>query len=325
MVKQKALGTEGFLLAILLAGGLSALNYYTGNPQQLAGDMGLCLPSTNLWTIPRLWSWILNLALIIGSGITLHLFNKSYSIVQTTDTVLPSAFMVLCAANPWLSGLLCTSIIMVVANIIALIVMFDCYRARNATQQVFVVFMMISLGTMFQYAFLFLIPAYIIIAMMMKCFRFKEFVAMLMGLAAPYWMAIGTGIVTIDSFTMPTMTNLFDGFTTTRNLFICMINIGLTSLGAVLISLNNAVKLYAGNSQRRLYNNAIIVLGLTSIVAIVANFNNLTAYIATLYLYASVQLANLYALWNVKKGSTWILFLAMIYVSGFVLMVYHLF
>lgn len=322
MVKQKALGTEGFLMAFVLAAALSALNYFTGNPQHLEGNMGICLPSPNLWQLPQLWSWILNLALILGIGVTLHFLNKSYSVVQTTDTILPSAFMVMTASNPWISGLLCSSTIMVMVNVIALIIMFDCYRVRNATQQIFVVATVLSIGTMFQYAFIFLIPAYVIIAFMMKCFRFKEFVAMLMGLVAPYWIAVGMGIVPLDSFTMPTLSNLFAGFATTHDLILGLSQVGATVLLAVILALNNAVKLYAGNSQRRLYNNAIIVLGVFCIVSVCFDFNNLMVYIATLYLFASVQLANMYALWNVRKGSTWALFMAMIYVAFFILMVY---
>ena len=321
-MKHKALGTEGLLAAFIVAAALALINFFLGHPQHLEGNMGICLPSPNLWPIPPLWSWIANLSLMLIIGVTVHFVNKSYSIVQTTDTVLPAAFLVFCASNPWLSGLLNTSMIMAIINVLAIIMMFECYRARNATQQIFIVATMLSVGSMFQYAFIFMIPAYLIIALMMKCLRFKEFIAFLLGLAAPYWVGIGLGLIPLSSFSTPTLTNLFDGFTSTSDLLIGLLNIGITAIIAILMTLNNAVKLYAGNTRRRLYNNSISLLGLVCIICMSIDFNNLTAYVATFYLTAAVQLANTYALWNIPKGSLWLAVVAALYIASFAVMLW---
>lgn len=324
-MKQKALGTEGMLLAILLAALLSALNFFIGHPVRLEGNLGICLPSPNLWDLPDLASWITNLVLIIGMGITFYLVNKSFSIVQTTATVLPAAIMVLVSTNPWINALLDTSTIMMWVNTLALIMMFNSYKLHNATQQVFVVATMLSLGSMFQYAFLFMIPAYLINMGMMKVFRFKEICAFLMGLVAPYWVAIGLGIVPISSFAIPTFTNLFSGFAPAEDIFTGLLNIGITAILAVILGLNNMMKLYAGNTRRRLFNNAIMVLNIISIVAIAVDSGNITAYLGTLYLTTAVQIANLYALWNVPNGRSWLLFVTLLYLISFGFMVYSSF
>lgn len=319
-MRYKALGTEGLLIAVGLAGAMSAVAMFVGGPVQNPEDFGLCLYSPNLWTISPLWSWILNLTLIIGIGVTLHFFNKTYSLVQDTDTVLPALFMVMCASLTWIDSLLSSSLVMALLNVIALYLMFGCYRDLNATRQIFVVGTIISIGSMFQYSYVFLIPAYLIIAGMMKCLRFREFIAFLMGLAAPYWVGIGLGIIPLDSFHLPEFHYPFESFVTKKGMLVGMLNIGITALLSILFALGNAVKLYAGNSQRRLYNNSVMTLGLTAILCMVFDSDNLTAYAATFYLTAAVQFANVFALKNVRHGAGWMTFTFMAYAAMFTLM-----
>lgn len=320
-MKYKTLGTEGFLGAVALAIALAFIYYLFGTPYKIDADLGVCLPSPDLWPIPSLWSWLINFALILGSSVALIFFNKSYSVIQSADTVLPSLFLLLTVTNPWASDLLGSSSLMVVINLLCLATIFSCYKSLNATQEVFVVATMLSLGSMFQYAFIFLMPGYILIGLLMKCFRFKELAAFLMGVAAPYWIAVGMGLVPVESFHLPTFTNLWDGFSSKTDLLTGVLNIGITALVAVILALNNAVKLYAGNTQRRLYNNAISVLGLICIAGMALDFNNLPTYLATFYMTVAFQIGNTFALWNIKKAAWWLGFIVAVYLTMFLIMV----
>lgn len=321
-MKYKTLGTEGFAGAMVIAIALTFIYYLTG-PQGLnpKGELGVCLPSPNQWNLPSIWSWSLNLVLIIGSAVALFFFNKSYSLIQTADEILPAMFLLLTATNPWSSGQLSSSSLMVAINIICLATIFNCYKSRNATQEIFVVATMLSLGSMFQYAFIFLMPGYILIGLLMKCFRFKEFCAFIMGIAAPYWIAIGMGLVPLEAFRLPTFTSFIEGLASGSDLLLGMLNVGVTSLVAIILALNNAVKLYAGNTQRRLYNNAIAVLGLICMAGMILDFDNLPAYLATFYMTAAVQVANFFALWNIRKGLLVLGIIALIYISLFLGMI----
>ena len=94
-------------------------------------------------------------------------------------------------------------------------------------------------------------------------------------------------------------------------------------LTGFLLSLNNTVRLYAGNTQRRLCNTAINVLGLVCAACMVIDFNNMVVYMATVYMITAIQLANLFALWNIQHGSRWLSGLSLVYVLGFLLMVFY--
>lgn len=308
------------MLAILMACVMSAVVYFFGNPQHLEGELGICMPSPNLWQLPAVASWLMNLGMIIMLGIFLHIFNKTYNFVNSSDTMLPAAFIFLCGSNPWIDAMLTSSVIMVAANLICLQFIFGCYRSEKGMQPLFIVGSVLSLCSMFQYAFIFLIPAYIIIALVIKCLHFKSFIAMLMGVAAPYWIGIGLGLIPLESFSMPSFSNLFDGFGSKQALLVGLVNCAVTIAISLLLALYNAVKLYAGNTRRRLLNNAIIVLGLTCAVCCVCDVDNIPVYMATLYMVMAAQLANLFVLHNVRYPHTTIFILVALYIVSFVLM-----
>ncbi len=317
---SKTVDIGGLLLVIVLACAMSAFVFYFDSPQHLQGELGLCLPSPNEWQLIPLASWIINLCLMVGISVILYSFNKTYNFINSPDMVLPAAFIIMTASCPWVSGMLNSSMLLAIVNLICMFVLFGRFKSENATQQVFVVATLLSIGSMFQYAFVFMVPVFILICLLLKCFRFKEFMAMLMGLAAPYWIGLGFGILKFDEFYLPTLTNLFNGFTTGEDLFIGLLNVGLTALLALMLALNCAVKLYAGNSQRRLYNNALNILGLGCVACICCDFNNLTTYLVTLYMIAAVQIANLFALWNIRNSKIVLGIIMAVYVAFFLFM-----
>lgn len=322
MNNRHVMGRDGLALAILLSLAMFALAYFEAAPQPLAGDTGICFPSPNLWGLNALWGWVANMASLLTAWIVLALVNKEFTIVQGSDTVLTGMFAIMTSSNLWLSGALSSSGILALANLICLVVLFGCYRKQNATQEMFLIASILAIGSMFQYAFIFMMPAYLIGAIMMKCFRFKTFIAFLMGIAAPYWIALGFGIVNFDDFTMPTFTNLFNGHVTKFGLLVGLINIGATVLIGLVLVFLNWVKLYAGNTQRRLYNMVVNVLGFFCVMCIIIDFNNMVAYLATMYMIAAVQLGNFFALRNVYRGNRVVIVLCLLYILGFTLMVW---
>lgn len=319
MVTRHAMGKEGMLLAILVSVAMIVTAFYAATPEPLAGRMGLCLPSPNEWPLTPFAGWLINLLLMGGVTVTLYLLNKEFNFVRGSDTVLTGTFLVMASSNAWITEGLSSSLIMALANLICLLILFGCYRKKNSTQEIFVIATILSIGSMIQYAFIFMMPAYLLGAMLLKCFNFKSFIAFLMGIAAPYWIAVGLGIIPLDRFRMPTFTNMFDGFATTTDLFFGMANIAFTVLLGLMIGLNNSVRLYAGNTQRRLYNMVLNVIGLFAVGFMLIDFTNMVVYMATIYMITAVQLANMFSLRNVQYGGRWLLCLGAVYVASLVL------
>lgn len=321
MVHRHVMGKEGMTLAVIASLAMAAVAFFVDTPSALSGDMGICFPSPNGWGMPPLWGWIFNLSALLVACATLYGVNKEFTIVQGSDTVLLGMFLIMATSNTWVSGILTSSGIMALANLICLMVLFGCYRKRNASQEIFVIGSILSVGSMIQYAFIFMIPVYLIGSIMLKCFNFKAFIAYLMGLAAPYWVGIGLGIIPLDAFTMPTLSNLFDGYATKSGLLVGLLNVGVSVTIGLILALSNGVRLYAGNTQRRLYNMVVNLLGFVAAVCMTVDFNNMVAYMATSYMITAIQLGNLFALRNVHRGSLGLFILSLIYIGSFVLMV----
>lgn len=301
-MRYKAIGKAGFAAAILLAVAFCIISFFFWPAHRIAGKLGLCLPSPDEWTINPVSSWIINTVLILGSGLSLAFINRIYSFVKSTDYVLPAVFIMLTASNPLLDGYLNASVIMVVVCIISLSVMFTTYKQANASREVFIVATLISIGSMFQYAFLSMVPAFIGVAAVMKCLRFRELVAFALGIIAPYWVGVGLGLIPLSAFSVPAFTNIFEGFSDKADVFLILLNIGVVSLVSLLLALNNGVVLYAGNSQIRAMNNAINIVCLTCVVCMFFDFYNIRTYFATIYMGAAVQLGNLFALFKFRRG-----------------------
>lgn len=323
MIHRQAMGNEGLMAVLLASAIMVSLAHFTGTPPRLGGDMGICLPSPNAWGLSDLWGWVANTTVLALCVLTLYIVNRQFTFVQGSDTVMTGMFALLVSSNLWTSGNLSASGLMALANLVCLIVLFGCYSKRNASQELCVIATILSLGSMIQYAFIFMMPVYIIGAGILKCLRFKSLIAFLLGIAAPYWVGLGLGIIRIEDFTMPTMANLFHGFTSKPTLLVGGINIGFTLILSLILALGNMVRLYAGNTQRRLYNLVIDILGLASVVCMIFDANNMVAYICTFYMIAAVQAGNFFALRSIYHGNHWLLAFSLLYITGLALMIFY--
>lgn len=316
---RETMGKAGFTGAIAAAILMSATAFLAGAPVPLQGGSGLCLPSPDTWNILTPFSWALNLLLMLGIVGSVYILNKNYAFVPGNDMALPGLLAIMSMSCPWVAGPLNSSTILLAANVACLSIVFSCFKQRNATQELFAIATILSLGSMVQYAFIFMIPAYIAIAAMLKCLHFKGAIAFILGLIAPYWVGIGLGIIPLTAFSMPAISGLFPGAEAPQSILAGLTACAVTALGALVAGLYNSVKLYAGNSQRRLYNVSINILGVLCAFCMVIDFGNMPAYIGTLYLAAAVQFANIFALHNVRRGSWWLAGICTLYAAAFVL------
>ena len=321
-MRARGIGKGDLAIAVVLAGTMCAASLLFDPKTRLSGEMGICLPSPNLWDIIPIWSWGANTLLIVLMAVGCFVLNRHFNFIRSTEPVLPGMFLVLVASNPWNDVSLCASTLLCVVVMLCLTLLFGCYRSTNATQEIFLIATFLSIGSMCQYAFLPFIVPMVAAAIIMKAFRLKEALALLMGLVVPYWIGIGFGLIRLDSFRLPEFSNLFGGFAETPDLILLLSSTGLAMLIGLLLGFNNSMKLYAGNSRVNALNMAISLTGLTSIICIIVDFSNMMAYISTLYFAVAVQIANLCALWTFKREWVVCLIPVVVYVGFFVAMLF---
>lgn len=295
------IGKTGVVVAVGVAVAMCVLSLLFHPVEISPLQYGICLPSPDSWGFEAVWSWTVNTLLIGLIALLLFLINKSYNFVRTTEPVIVSLFLVMSCSGPWFTQGINTSVLLCLANVVSLGIIFDTYASRNATQEMFVLGVVIGIGAMVQYAFLAMAMVYVLWALFMKVLRIKETLAYITGLLCPYWIALGTGWLSFSDFHFPSLTPLFTEGQDPSEFFILLSGIAIATVVGFIASLVNSIKLYAGNSQVNAMNLCVTALGAASVVCILLDYDNMWAYVTTLYMAATVQIANICALWNPRE------------------------
>lgn len=316
-MKHKIIGKEGMILVIVAMLAMSLAGHLFIPDARLNGEMGLFLPSPNLWQIDGLFSWGCNTGLLLAVAFGAILLNNHYNFIRSQDPVAPAVFLLGVGSVYWISSRLGASTVLLVGNFLCVTLLLGCYRKPNATQECFIVATILSLGSMIQYAFLLMVPVFFLCTLILHVMRVKETLAFLIGLVAPYWVVFGLGILSFDDFNMPQLSNIFSGFAPAADMIIILTNVGLTMIVAILATLNIEVKLFAGNSRIMALNNIIIVTGLGACIGILVDFNNMPAYLGSFYFASSFQTANVFALWKPSRPRVLLTLISLFYTGFF--------
>ena len=261
---------------------------------------GILFPSPREWPLIPIAASSLNLLLIAACSLLLYITNKSYGIVKSQQPLWTSFFLPLMCGNTMISGHLTASPVVVGMLLITMAPLLASYRARNSTRDYFFMATCLSVGAMFQVAFVPFILAVIAGGFVMKSLRFKELCAIGLGLVAPFWVLFGLGIVSPFSANFPPVETIFTA-SLGQGMSVMVIGAGAGLLAGLVLALNNGIKLYAGNAGIRSYNNVINIFGITAVLAMMFDINNVQAYTGVFALWLSNQMAHLFTLWKFNK------------------------
>lgn len=278
-------------------------------------------PGPDGWGISYPLSSLLNYILIIGISLALHLLNKNFNFINSTDTVMPSAMLVLCSSNLLLDQYLNQSLLLGSAMVLVLGILMGCYRNRRSMAELFLCATILSITAMFNYCALLFACGLILMALAMQCLNFRGFVAIIMGVLAPWWILFGFGIVNFEDFHFPRINTIFQFVGCGNANFMEWINYGVTSLIFLMCSLYNAVGLYAGNTKRRVLCNTFMLMGFISIAGIMIDARNASSYMVCFYISTAVQLTNLFVLHNLKNVRGVLCFFLILYCAMYIAMI----
>ena len=172
---------------------------------------------------------------------------------------------------------------------------------------------------MLEYAFLPLMLVYPAMAVMIKVMRVKEMTAYVMGLVAPYWVGLGFGLISLSDFRLPQFlinVPIADG----NYLLFIFISLATMALTGLIMMLNNAMLIYAGNMRVRTFNNMINLMGFSCAIFMLADFDNFGAYASTFCFAVSVQISNFFAMRRIEHSGVWFWSLMSLFIAYFFFM-----
>lgn len=291
---NKYLNGRFFTVVIFCFTVISALvSLYSNKIPQFDGNFGICLPSSNLWIGNDLLSWGVNILLISGIAVILIIINKIFPFIRSVTAVFASIFLLLESCNPYVTTQLLDGTIMCLITVAGIFILYSTYQAPQLKRLIFLIFFLLSVCSMFQYAFLFLIPIFIIGLIQMRALTLKGLIAAILGLLTPYWIAIGTGIISLDMLAVPEISSIFTA-NELGNVPELLINASITAFISLVLLIINLLNVFNSKLQTRAYNGFISILSLFSIIMIFIDYNNILTYIPLLNCCAAIQIAHFF-------------------------------
>lgn len=309
-------GKGGFVFAFVTFVVLTLLPGSVAVPDKIVGSgYGVCLPSVAVWPIETTASMWINMALIVAAAVYSVFVTKHFNFVPADNLLYASTLLLMCGATPWTTERLNSGVLMLLLVLVCLNILFSLYGRRNCAEGIFLVFSFLSIGSMVQYAFLLLMPVFLLGSIFLRSMRLREVVAMLLGIAAPYWILLATGVVKFSEFHLPSLTNLFSGAESPMDLFRLLLTVGISALIFLFSLLVNSMRHASAGVMSRARWSFIHLLGFSLLWFMVFDFTNLLTYLPAFFLCVGYECS----LWGMRLRVTQrhylALFLFVVYIS----------
>ncbi|MGN0214123.1 MAG: hypothetical protein ACI4AH_04860 [Muribaculaceae bacterium] len=240
-------------------------------------------------------SVVLNSACILVVAILMVALNKTFNFIRSVTWVFASVFLMLTASNPITSGRLYSGTLICLAVIIISFIMFASFQQRRSQRNVFTAFGVIATFSMFQYAFIYLLPVVALGFMLMKVMNLRSFLAMIIGIVTPFWIVLGLNLADFNNFALPS----YESFWTVLERPQMHINIiGMVLLALLTIGLvcANLFHIITYKLQVRAYNGFFVYLSAFTTLMLAIDYRNAFNYLPVLHLCLGVQFAHFFTI-----------------------------
>jgi hypothetical protein len=280
---------------------------------------GICFSAPDTWMPCSMASCIVNMSLLLVSALSLIMLNARYNFMPHSSHLSAALFLLLVSASPVIIGRLNSSSILVLINIFALALLFSAGQLKSYAPAIFLIASTLSIGSMVQYAFIFFIPIYAFANVILNGFHWKDLGALILGTLAPYWIILGTGLVSPSDLQLPQMQFIQIPQSEQTEFFIFLITILITVLWSIIALLSNSIGIISAGTATRKYFNTLTVPLIASMILMAIDYSNISVYAATFFLFAAIQAGYIKAL--SRNGKTWAIFSValIIYISLFII------
>ena len=234
------------------------------------------------------------LCLLVTGGIMLAL-NKVFNYVRSVTHLFVSAFFVLQIAHPASLVSFNAGTLLSLVTAIATLPLFGAYQDKHSQRSIFLIFAIAAAGTMFNYAFLVLIPAFLLGFLNMGVLNLKGMLAMLFGLVTPFWIVMGLGVVTPADFVAPEFHGIWHQPGSTAATLLLVLTL-LTLVVGVALAVMNLLTIMNYRRQTRVYNAFFVFMLMSSLIAICIDYSKVAIYLPLLNLMTAVQIAHAHTL-----------------------------
>ncbi len=290
------------------------LSFRNGAPMPLDGDKGLLLQSPNLWFVSGAGSFTLS---IVSYGLISFLMlsiNRSFNVLRSMTMLFCGMFLIMGLGTPDLMVQFYGGTLMCVVMLLCSVMLFSVYGAPDQTRRIFLLFLIVSLTGMCQYAIFFYIPALLLGCAQMRVLGLRAFLAAIFGIVTPPWVLIGLGIVQVDSITAPDFSNYFSSMGMSEMLP-AVVAVGFTVLLGIGFTIANLFKILGYNAHTRAQNGFFSLMLLFTVLLIFIDYTEAAVYVPMLYCGTAFQIGHYFTLRRTRRSYIPILLIVVSYIA----------
>ena len=247
---------------------------------------------------PSLTSALINVCCLVGIGALMLLAGKLFSFVRSMTFIYVSAFFLLELAVPATSSVFNAGTALCLMLVLGVQALFASFEDLHSQGRIYLTMTILSAACLWQWAFVVLIPAFAIGFLYMRAMDLRGFLAMLLGLATPFWIVIGLGIVNpVTDFKPLEINAIWESLDMSqiRLLITWTVVVGLL---AILLTIINLMTILNYRLQFRVYNAFFIIVTLLSVLAICIDYRDMLVFLPLLNLCLAIQIAHSFTLSN---------------------------
>ena len=262
-------------------------------------------------------SWGINFMLLAATAGAMIAINRQFNILRTLSVFFAAYFIFTTCSTPDISSFLSVSSILAAGIILCMWILFTLYNERYSDRRIFLIFAILSAGTLYDWKFLFFIPVFIVGLAQMRILRFKKIMAALIGIATPPWIAFGLGLIPIPAiphiyFTSPALLLQAPGGLP----FLCAVV--LTMAIGFLFGSINLLRILGFNARARAYIGFLAILGIYTGALAIINFTALPDYVTLLNACVAFQVGHFFRATASRRGYIVVLLLLAAYTSLYI-------
>ncbi len=263
------------------------------------------------------WSLGAAMAATVAVAVVMVVLNRTFNILRTTTIVFAGMYMVMQGAIPDTGAQFTAGMVLNFALLAVIALIYTTYHSPQSTDRVFLAFCIVSAGSLWQYSFVPYLLALFFAMGQMRCMCGRSFLAALLGIATPYWIAWGLGIVPLDGFHLPEFTNPFAVFANNPDVPV-LVAVGFTLMAGFVLTVLNLVKVYSYNARSRSINGVITIMTFITQLLCVADVANVADYVPMLNCCTAFQLALYFRINTERRGYLPVLAMIVVYAAIYV-------
>lgn len=273
---------------IMLA--VARIAYQAGDVTYIVDDRGLLFASPNLWFADPWLKMVFSTALTLATGLVWIIVIQFFNPFRALTTLPTSLFMIMMAATPDLLDQLYGGTLLCAAMVCCLALLWSAFADPGRMRHIFLLATLLSAMSMTQYCFVVYIPIFLLGCVQMKIFELRTVLAFVLGLITPWWIALGSGLMTFDDIHLPQWSGFFTSLDLDDTLHIIVVSV-VTVIIFISVWPANMMKVLTLNANLRAFNGTVSLISLTTLLTMVADFTNAAAYLPVLYLVTAYQVA----------------------------------